>query len=122
MQESILKEIQSQPQPVDYNCIAAAATKFLAAIEYTADQVTRVEQATRGQRLCKCWQQERQFRLTASKFEMVIKCRRNHTALVKQLLYTKVYNGGVSALVWGQQHEADAFDAYKTTLGSDFTV
>jgi hypothetical protein len=84
--------------------------------------VKQIEQATRGQRLCKRWQQERQFRLTASKFGIIIKRRRNHTALVKQLLYTKAYSGGVAALVWGQQHEPDALDAYKGTLGSDFSV
>ena len=72
--------------------------------------------------MCKRWQQERQFRLTASKFGIVVKRRRNHTALAKQLLYTKVFSDGVSALVWGQQHEADALQAYKATLGSGSTV
>ena len=62
------------------------------------------------------------MRLTASKFGLIIKRRRNHTALVKQLLYAKACSGGVAALVWGQQHEQDALDAYKATLGSDFSV
>ena len=81
-----------------------------------------IEHATGGQRLCKRWQQERQFRLTASKFRVVVKHRRNHTALVKQLLYTKVFSDGMSALVWGQQHEADALEAYKLTLESGSTL
>ena len=78
--------------------------------------------ATRGQRLCKRWQEERLYRITASKFGRVIKRHRNHTKLAKQLLYTKVASGGVAALVWGQQHEADAIDVYGRSLGANFKV
>ena len=114
-----MKELQNKPQPVDCNSISAAGVKFLAAVKYSADVIREIERATRGQRLCKRWQEERQLRMTASKFGLVIKRHRNHTALVvKQLLYAK----GVAALVWGQQHEQDALDAYKATLGSDFSV
>ena len=49
-----------------------------------------IEEATRAQRLCRRWQEERQYRVTASKFGLVVKRRRNHTSLAKQLLYPKM--------------------------------
>ena len=87
--------------------------KFLASLQYSHEQVAQVEVTTRAQRLCSRWQQERQFRITASKFGTVVK-RRNHN-LAKQLLYSQVSSGTVSALLWGQ-HEADALVSYKTKL------
>ena len=58
-----------------------------------------------------------------SKFGLVWLSNGIETILsVKQLLYAKAYSGGVAVLVWEPQHEQDALDAYKTTLGSDFSV
>ena len=122
VREVILNDISSQPQPISHYCIAEFAIKFLHSLEYTPDQVKQSEVATRGQRLCKQWQEERQYRVTASKFGTVIKRRRNHTALAKQLLYTKVVSTTVLALVWGQQHEVDALEVYQKSIGSMFMV
>ena len=118
----ILNELTSQAQPVHYHCIASAGLKLLGKLKYTTDQVTTVEQETRTQQLCRRWQEERKYRITASKFGTVIKCQRNHTNLAKQLLYANVSSGGVSALIWGQQHEADALEAYQTTLSPGLTM
>ena len=52
----------------------------------------------------------------------VIKRRRNHNTLAKQLLYCKVSGGTVAALLWGQQHETDALQSYQMSLGSGLTV
>ena len=58
----------------------------------------------------------------ASKFGVEVKCRRSHTELAKQLLYTKVFSDGVFASVWGLQHETDGLEAYKATLEPGSTV
>ena len=52
----------------------------------------------------------------------MIKRRRNHNTLAKQLLYCKVSGGTVVALLWGQQHETDALQSYQMSLGSGLTV
>ena len=122
VREVILNEVSSQPQPINYHCISEFAIKFLHALTYTPSEVKQIEVATRGQRLCKRWHEERQYRITASKFGRVIKRQRNHGELAKQLLYTKVSSGSVLALVWGQQHEVDALRMYQKSLGPTFTV
>ena len=111
-------ELAIQPQPVSYKCIGTSTVKCL---QHSNAQVPLTEQEMRAQRLCRQWQEERQYRITASKFGTVIKCRRNHTNLAQQLLYPKV-TGPIFALIWGQQHESDALEAYRTTLHSSFTV
>ena len=121
IREKLVNELSSQPQPINHDYIAEVAMKFLSSLKYTPDQVKQVEVATSGQRLCKRWQEERMYRITASKLGRVIKHQRNHTTLAKQLLYMNT-SGGVSALVWGQQHEVDAIAAYSTSLGPNFKV
>ena len=113
--ERVLKELAAQPPPISYLCIGAAGMKLLDALTYSKDQAAQIEVETRAQRLCHRWQEERKFRLTASKFGLVIKRRRNHTTLAKQILYCKISNG-VLAILWGQQHEADALESYKNSL------
>lgn len=122
VRDRIVSELSTQPQPVSCQCIAAAGMKFLASLQYSHEQVTQVEVTTRAQRLCSRWQQERQFRITASKFGTVVKRRRNHNNLAKQMLYSQVSSGTVSALLWGQQHEADALASYKTKLDCGLTL
>ena len=113
--ERVLNELAAQPQPINYKCIGAAGMKLLDALTYSKDQIAQIEMETRAQRLCRRWQEEREFRITASKFGLVIKRRRNHNTLAKQLLYSKV-SSGVLAILWGQQHEADALESYKNSL------
>ena len=47
-------------------------------------------------------------------------CRRNHN-LAKQILYSQVSSGTVSARLWGQ-HEADALASYKIKLDCGLTL
>ena len=100
---------------ISLHCIETFAMKFLTSLNYSPLQVEQVEQATKSQRLCERWHEERKFRITALKFVTVVKRERNLTSLVKQLLYSKVRYGGVSALLWGQQHKSDALDSCDCT-------
>ena len=49
--------------------------KLLDALTYLKDQVAQIEVEIR---LCCRWQEEREFRITASKFGLVIKRHHNH--------------------------------------------
>ena len=115
------EHLTSQPQPVHYSIIGETGLEFLQAITYTKEQRDIVEAATRQQNICKQWFEERQFRLTASKFGVIIKRQRQHTSLVSQVLYASV-SPSVSALQWGREHETDAVNAYKKTLSSNMKV
>ena len=68
--------------------------------------------------LSRRWFEERQFRITASKFGVVIKRVRQQTSLVSQLLYTSA----VKALQWGREHEPVALQAYSRKLPSTLSL
>ena len=108
--------------PLHYSSIGQACRTFLESIQYAPAGIAAVESATRQQRYCRRWQEERQYRITASRFGTVIKRRRNFDTLVKQLLYTSFNSSGVSALVWGQHHEEDALEQYRQTLMSGHSL
>ena len=110
-----------QPQPIIYKFVGTFGGEFLSGLTHSDVEVALIEEATRAQRLCKRWQEERQYRITASKFGLAVKRRRNHTSLAKQLLYPQV-SGTVMALLWGQQHESDALESYRTTLANGYTL
>ena len=59
-------------------------------MKYTKEQIDEIEAATQEQSLSKRWFLEHQFRLTASKFDLIVKCKRQHASLVSQLLYASV--------------------------------
>ena len=122
VREKLVNYLNTQPQPISCQCIGAVGMKFLTSLKHSNKENVQIELNTRGQRLCSRWQQERQYRITASKFGTVIKRRRNYTNLAKQMLYSQVSEGTVSALLWGQQHEADALKSYKTTLSHDLKL
>ena len=82
--------LQMQSQPVSCKSIGVSAMKFLAGLQHSSAQVSLIEQETRVLRLCRRLQEERQCRITASKFGTVIKRCCNHTNLAQQLLYPKV--------------------------------
>ena len=67
------------------------------------------------------WFEERQYRLTASKFGVIVKRRKQHTSLVHQLLYTSC-SPSVLALQWGRDHEPDALHKYCQTLSDDMRL
>ena len=98
VQEELVNEHSSQPQPINHDYIAEVAMKFLSSLEYSPHQVKQVELATRGQRLCKQWQEERMYCITASKFGSY-KMPTKPYYCCRQLLYMNT-SGGVSALVW----------------------
>ena len=120
--DKAVTSLSNQQQPLHCSSISEACTTFLTSLKYSPGEVAAVECATRQQRLCRRWQEERQYRLTASRFGAVVKRQRNHDTLAKQLLYSSVHSSGVSALMWGQQHEDDALEAYKRTLPSHLSL
>ena len=61
------------------------------------------------------------LRVTASKFGVVVKRKRQHTSLASQLLYSSV-SPSVTALQWGRQHEQNALYQYNQTLSGDLTL
>lgn len=65
---------------------------------------------------------ERLYRLTTSKFGIVLKRKSNHGSLIKQVLYAKVNSTGISALMWGQQHDTDALAVYQISYDAGLTV
>ena len=101
--------------------ISTLGSKFVESLKYTPQQRLNVEACTQSQGQSKRWFEERQFRLTASKFGVIVKRRRQHTSLVHQLLYTSV-SPSVSALQWGRDHEPDALHKYRQTLSDDMTL
>ena len=119
--EEILNHLQSQPQPLNLTNVATGGLQLIEALQYTQEQGRCVEIATRQQSNSKRWFEERQFRLTASKFGIVMKRKRQHTSLASQMLYSSV-NPSVTALQWGRQHEPDALHQYRQMLGSDLTL
>ena len=77
----------------------------------------KIEVETRVQSLSRRWFEERQFRITASKFGVVIKRVRQHTSLVSQLLYTSL-SPAVKALQWGREHEPVTLHEYSKAIPS----
>ena len=116
--QHLLERLQSLPQPVSINDISTAGFKFVQSLQYIQEQRASIEKNTRSQAQSKRWFEERQFRLTAFKFGVIVKRKRQHTSLVHQLLYTTV-NPSVSALQWGREHEADALHSYRQSLSDD---
>ena len=100
MREDILNRLQSQPQPLNFTDVATGGMQLLEALQYTEEQGGCVEIATRQQSDSKRWFEERQFRLTASKYGIVVKHKRQHTSLASQMLYSSI-NPLVTARQWG---------------------
>ena len=121
VREKLVKTLQTKPQPVHLYDISTVCSKFLQSLRYTDEQRTNIEIATRQQSQSRRWFEERQFRITASKFSTVIKRKRQHTSLVNQLLYTTV-SSSISSLQWGRQHEHDALQQYRQTLDGEHTL
>ena len=80
VRERFLKQLRDKPQPLNLSDISEAALAFVECLKYSKDQRTKVEVETRVQSLSKRWFEERQFRITASRFGMVIKRVRQHFA------------------------------------------
>ena len=72
--------LQSQPQPLNCRDISTAGLALIEAFQYTEEQRKCVEIATRDQSDSKRWFEERKFGITASKFGIVVKRKRQHTS------------------------------------------
>ena len=101
--------------PLHYSSIGQACRTFLESIQYAPAGIAAIESATKTTTVL---QEERQYRIIASRFGTVFERRQNFDTLVKQLLYTSFNSSGVSALVWAQHHEEDALEQYRQTLMS----
>ena len=121
LRQQLQEKLQGQPQPVNFTDIASVGLELIQALKYTEEQKDNVEIATRLQSDCKRWFEERQLRITASKFGVVIKRKRQHTSLVSQMLYSSIHPS-VLALQWGRQHEHDALHEYQQTLTSNLIL
>ena len=121
MREKFLKQLQSHPQPLNLSDISKAALEFVEHLKYSKEQRAKEEVETRIQSLSRWWFEERQFRITASKFGVVIKRVQQHTSLVSQLLYTAL-SPAVKALQWGCEHEPVALQEYSRTLPSALSL
>ena len=62
------------------------------------------------------------YRVTASNFGLIARRQRNHSSLAKQMLYKRFSTSTVAAIMWGQQHESDALNAYKKSLKPDTSL
>ena len=114
--------LASQAQPPSLEQVINSCERLMKSLTYTQEEVRAVEQATKTQRDCERWHEERKLRITASNFGLVVKRKRSHASLAQQLLYKRCHGSGVAALVWGQQHEKDALVAYKQSLAPGTTV
>ena len=114
--------LSAQPQPPSLKQISVSCRAFLDGLKHSSEELSAIQQATSKQRECQRWFEERRFRLTASKFGLVIQRQRNHSSLTTQLLYKASSNARVAPLLWGQQHESDAIDEYKKKLSHQNTV
>lgn len=121
VREKFLKQLRNKPQPLNLSDISKAALAFVECLKYTKEQRAKVEVETRVQSLSRRWFEERQFRITASKFGIVIKRVRQHTSLASQLLYTSL-SPAVKALQWGREHEPVALQEYSQALPSTLSL
>ena len=90
VQQHLLEHLQSLPQPVNVTDISTLGLKLVESLKYTPQQRLDVEASTWSQGQSKRWFEEHQFRLTASKFGVIVKRKKQHTSLVYQLMYTSV--------------------------------
>ena len=84
----------------------------------TDDNISSVEQATKGQSTSKIWFKYRSGRITASKMKRV--CRTNHCSpshwLIKEICYPELFQFTTVATEWGIRHEKEARNMYKETM------
>ena len=73
LRDKYAKHLESQPQPVHFTAIAEARLALLESLKHTKEVREEIEKATREQSLSGRWFQERQLRLTASKFGLIVK-------------------------------------------------
>ena len=88
----------------------------------TKEELLDIECNTRGQSTNNLWFQERQLRLTASNFGIVLKRRENvfpKSILAKQFTYTSNKTKKTQPCLWGQTNEQNAIVKYLETCGDN---
>ena len=78
----MVKRLEAQQQPVHFTTIGEIGAAFLTSMTYTKEQRENIEVAAREQSSSSRWYEERQYRLTASKFGRTVKRQRQSTSLL----------------------------------------
>ncbi|KAK2547039.1 hypothetical protein P5673_033198 [Acropora cervicornis] len=76
--------------------------------------INNIEEATRGQSLSERWKEERKYRLTASKFDLITKRQRNHDKFAADLMHPKQINS--RGVQHGLKYEPIALQEYKKIM------
>ena len=76
--------------------------------------INNIEEATRGQSLSERWKEERKYRLTVSKFDLITKRQRNHDKFAADLIYPKQINS--RCVQHGLKYEPIALQEYKKIM------
>ncbi|XP_070175403.1 uncharacterized protein [Littorina saxatilis] len=88
-------------------------------IQVSAAEVKQVEEATRGQSSSKIWHEQRHGRITASVGSECLRTNVHSPApsLLKRICGRRVAQIKVPPIVWGNEHEEDAFRLFSRVLG-----
>ena len=76
--------------------------------------INKIEEATRGQSLSERWKEERKYRLTASKFDLITKRQRNHDKFAADLMHPKQINS--SCVQHGLTYEPISLQEYEKIM------
>ena len=76
--------------------------------------INNIEEATRDQSLSERWKKERQFRFTASKFDLIAKRQRNHEKFATDLIHPKQFTSRY--VEHGLKHEPIAIQEYEKIM------
>ena len=93
------------------NSCIQSERKFMEQLCVTKDKLNDIEKKTRAQYKSAEWECERKYRLTASNFGRIIKRKRNHDSLAKNLLNPKPFNSKYTA--HGNKYESTALQQYQ---------
>ncbi|KAK5648353.1 hypothetical protein RI129_003245 [Pyrocoelia pectoralis] len=112
----LIEEIIFSPEFI--SCQSKSAY-FIEKCKISEKAIADIQVATIGQSKNENWLVLRKYRITASKFGMVLSaCKRNRypPSLYKNLMEGYDINS-VKAVQWGREHEAEAIEVFKTATG-----
>ena len=114
----LLKLHVYQPKFLQYDYLQLLAEAQTVSLVVTDDNVSSVEQATKGQSTAKIWFKYRSGRITASKMKRM--CQTNHSSpshwLIKETCYPEVFQFTTVATEWGIRHEKAARNMCKEIM------
>ena len=76
--------------------------------------INNIEEATRRQSLSECRKEERKYRLTASKFDLITKRQRNHDKFAADLMHLRQINS--RCVQHGLKYEPIALQEYEKIM------